>query len=273
MVSVRGRVADPRRERVADNRRSEMSVHAAARRGFERQADAYERGRPSYPPQATAWLIEELRLGPGRTVVDVGAGTGKLTRVLVPSGAEVIAVEPVAAMRAVLERELPRVRALDGVAESLPVEGGVVDAVVVGQAFHWFDAPAALSEFRRVLRPGGRLGLIWNLRDRRQPLQRAIDEITEPLRGDTPSQAAGDWRTALERTALVKPVGRLRVPFALDLDPETFIDRVGSISFIAALDDRRREQVLDRVRALASEHPEPWAYVTEVYVYEMSGRR
>ena len=250
-----------------------MTVHAAARRGFERQADAYERGRPAYPPAATAWLIDELRLEPGRTVVDVGAGTGKLTRSILPSGATVIAVEPVAAMRAVLERELPGVRALEGTAESLPLDDGVADAVVVGQAFHWFDATAALAEFRRALSGHGRLGLVWNVRDRRQELQRAIDEITEPLRGDTPSQAGGAWRTALERSRRFESAGELRFPFLLEVEPEAAVDRIGSISFIAALDDRAREHVLERVRCLASEHREPWAYVTEVYVYEVSARR
>ena len=98
--------------------------------------------------------------GPGRTAVDVGAGTGKLTRALSGSGATLIAVEPVAEMRAVLERELPEVRALESTAESLPLDDASVDAVVVGQAFHWFDAPAALTEFRRVLGEGGRLGLV-----------------------------------------------------------------------------------------------------------------
>jgi SAM-dependent methyltransferase len=200
-------------------------------------------------------------------VVDVGAGTGKLTRALVPSGAAVIAVEPVAAMRAVLARALPTVRALAGTAEALPLEDGTVDAVVVAQAFHWFDGSRALSQFHRVLRAGGRLGLIWNVRDRQQQLQRAIDEIIEPLRGDTPSQADGKWRSALAGSDLFAPVAELRVPFQVEVDPGRFVDRVGSTSFIAALDDRRREAVLEQVRALAEEHPEPWAYIVEAYVY------
>jgi SAM-dependent methyltransferase len=245
-----------------------MPIHESASRGFEREAQAYERGRPAYPAGAIDWLSAQLGLGPGKTVLDVGAGTGKLTRLLSASGATVIAVEPVAAMRALLERMLPHVEALEGTAEALPIGVSTVDAVVVGQAFHWFDAPAALSEFHRVLRPGGRLGLVWNVRDRRQALQREIDEITEPLRGDTPSQAGRAWRDGVAGCELFKLMGEFTVPFELELDRGTFVDRITSISFIAALDDQRREAVTDRVRRLAEDHPEPWAYVTEVYVYE-----
>jgi SAM-dependent methyltransferase len=245
-----------------------MTVPDAARRGFERQAEAYERGRPAYPERAITWLTAELALGPGRTVVDVGAGTGKLTRALLPSGAEVIAVEPVAAMRRVLERELPGVTALGATAESLPLHDGAADAIVAGQAFHWFDGPAALAQFHRVLRPGGRLGLIWNARDRRQPLQRAIEELTEPLRGSTPSLGSGKWHAAFEESALFEPVSERKIPFELALDPDRFVDRIASVSFIAALDDEPRQNLLERVRELAAEHPEPWSYVAEAYVFE-----
>lgn len=233
-------------------------------------ADAYERGRPTYPAEAVRWLIDALRLGVGRVLVDVGAGTGKLTRALVPSGASVVAVEPVAAMRTVLERELPTVQALDGTAESLPLADGDADAIVVGQAFHWFDGPAALTEFHRVLAPGGRLALVWNMRDRAQELQRLVDSITEPLRRGTPSQSTGMWRGAFEDVQLFEPVAQLKVPFELEMDRETFVDRIGSISFIAALEGQEREEVMERVRRLADEHPERWAYVTEAYVYERS---
>jgi SAM-dependent methyltransferase len=171
-------------------------------------------------------------------------------------------------MRGVLERELPGVTALEGAAESLPLDDGAADAIVAGQAFHWFDGPTALAEFRRVLRPDGRLGLIWNARDRRQPLQRAIDELTEPLRGSTPSLGSGRWHAAFEGSALFKPVSERKIPFELALDPDTFEDRIASVSFIAALDDERRAEVLERVRQLAVEHPEPWSYVAETYVFE-----
>jgi SAM-dependent methyltransferase len=245
-----------------------MTVHESASRGFGREADAYERGRPEYPRDAIEWLASALRLHAGSVVADVGAGTGKLTRALTALGVEVTAIEPVLAMRQVLSRELPAVEVLDGSAEALPLADASVDAIVVGQAFHWFDAPRALAEFHRVLRPGGRLGLLWNVRDRSQPLQRAIDEITEPLRGDTPSQSGAAWRAGLAECHLFAAIAEHRAPFELELDTETFVDRIGSISFIAALEEEQREAVLARVRELAAEHPEAWAYVTELYACE-----
>src|SRR5437764_13284392 len=104
-----------------------MSIHEEASRGFQQGAAAYERGRPGYPRDAIAWLAVQLGLAPGRTVLDIGAGTGKLTRELVQYGAEVIAVEPVPAMRAVLERAVPAARAIDGTAEAVPLGAGAGD--------------------------------------------------------------------------------------------------------------------------------------------------
>ncbi len=247
-----------------------MGIHDAARRGFEREAEAYERGRPDYPPAAIEWLVAQLGLRGGRTAVDVGAGTGKLGRSLLPSGAEVVAVEPVAGMRDVLARELPAVRVLEGTAEALPLGDQCADAVVAGQAFHWFDGEMALKEFHRVLRPAGRLGLIWNRRRLEQPLQRAIDEIIEPYRQGTPSLGSGAWRGALDRSSLFTPVDELKVPFEQWLDADRFVDRIASISFIAALEPSGREGVLSRVRELAVRNSEPLAYDSEVYVFERS---
>ncbi|HEY5261934.1 MAG TPA: class I SAM-dependent methyltransferase, partial [Solirubrobacteraceae bacterium] len=122
-------------------------VHAAASQGFGRAAEAYEQGRPEYPPETVTWLVERLDLRSGRVVADVGAGTGKLTRALEPSGATLIAVEPVAEMREILARRSPNARVVDAAAEKLPLPDGSVDAIVAGQAFHWFDGRRALREF------------------------------------------------------------------------------------------------------------------------------
>jgi ubiquinone/menaquinone biosynthesis C-methylase UbiE len=155
-------------------------IHPTAATGFAAAAAEYERGRPGYPPAA----LRALELAPGLTVLDLAAGTGKLTRALAESGATVIAVEPVAEMRAALPSS---VRAVDGTAERIPLEDGAVELVTVAQAFHWFDGAAALAEIHRVLRPGGRLALIWNRRLEGDPLNQAIDELFGPHRPAAPT--------------------------------------------------------------------------------------
>src|SRR5665213_1063988 len=155
---------------------------------FEGAATVYEEARPDYPTEAVSFLVDTLGLGPGRRVLDLAAGTGKLTRALIPSGAQVIGVEPVSAMRRILAASTsPVVAAMAAVARALPVGDGVLDAITVAQAFHWFATDDALAEMRRTLREGGALGLIWNRRDRSDPLQAALTELMEPERGDTAS--------------------------------------------------------------------------------------
>ena len=169
-------------------------VHPSAATGFARSVEAYERARPEYPPEAIAWLARELDLRPGRTVVDLAAGSGKLTRPLAALGCEVIAIEPVAEMRAAIG---PAARALDGTAEAMPLPDDSADAVTVGQAFHWFDGPKALAEIERVLRPGGALALVWNRRpSESSELHAAISALIAPYRGDAPAHASGAWRDA-----------------------------------------------------------------------------
>jgi SAM-dependent methyltransferase len=182
----------------------------------------------------------------------------------------VVAVEPVPEMRAVLERAVPDARALEGTAEALPVLDGSADAIVVAQAFHWFEGPAALAEFHRVLRPEGRFALIWNRRLREQPLWRSISEITEPYRRDTPTHYRGEWRQSVTSTALFTRVDELEVPLEEELDADELADRVGSTSFIAALPEPEREDVLARVRAVAGGPGRrvTLGYVTEAYVYQ-----
>jgi SAM-dependent methyltransferase len=247
-----------------------VSIREEAARGFQQGADAYERGRPGYPPEAVKWLWQELRLGPGRTVLDVAAGTGKLTRELVPSGATVIAVEPVPAMRATLERLVPGARALSGTAEALPVGDGSVDAITVAQAFHWFDGPAAVAEFHRVLRPLGRFGLIWNRRLVDEPIHRAVREIIDPYHRDSPSHYRGEWRRPVADAGLFVAAGDIEMPSEQLLDVGEFVDRFSSISYIAALPDPDRERVVERLRTVAAEAGQPirLGYTTEAYVYE-----
>ena len=238
-------------------------VHPSAATGFARSVDAYERARPEYPPEAIAWLAEELDLRPGRTVVDLAAGSGKLSRPLAALGCEVIAIEPVAEMRAAIG---PTARALDGTAEAMPLPDDSADAVTVGQAFHWFDGPKALVEIERVLRPGGgrALALVWNRRPvESSALHAAISAIIAPYRGDAPSHGSGAWRDTFAGRELTER----HFEFSQRLDADGLADRVGSTSFVAALDAAEREPLLERVRALVPDGPVDVPYECEVHLW------
>ena len=239
-------------------------VHDAAARGFSRSADAYDRARPDYPPAAVAWLAERLGLRPGRTVVDLAAGTGKLTRPLAATGAEVVAIEPVAEMRARIGDAAAR--SLDGTAEAVPLPDASADAVTVAQAFHWFDGPAALAEIHRVLRPGGALALVWNRRPLEDPVHAAIERIIAPYRGYAPAHRSGAWRAAFDATTLFGPLEERTFAHSRPHDADALADRVGSTSFVAALDDGPHAEVIAAVRALAAEGAVDVPYVCEVLV-------
>jgi SAM-dependent methyltransferase len=244
-------------------RRAESELHPATR-GFGLAADLYERGRPDYPAPAIAWLVERLRLRPGRTVVDLAAGTGKLTRLLVPSGAEVIAVEPIAEMRALIRGA----RTIEGTAERMPLPDESVDAVTVGQAFHWFRDEEAFPEIHRVLRPGGGLGLIWNTRDVKDAVQAAVSEIIDPLSREVPRTHTRDWRTVVDASGLFSPAELRTFPHEQVVFEEGLVERFLSVSFVVAAAPDVRADVEARLRALARERGAPirLPYVTEVYV-------
>jgi SAM-dependent methyltransferase len=234
-------------------------VHDTAAIGFAQSAEAYEIGRPGYPAAA----LEPLRLSTGLDVLDLAAGTGKLTRALAATGASVIAVEPVAEMRAALPDS---VRALDGTAEEIPAGDGSVDLVTVAQAFHWFDGDAALAEIHRVLRPGGRLALLWNRRIEEAAVNVAIEELVEPYRCGTPTHRGDAWRAAFERTSLFGPLEEHVFPNEQVLDEDGLAARICSISFIACLPQLERVRVLARARELIARGPVTIPYRTQVLV-------
>jgi SAM-dependent methyltransferase len=241
-----------------------LTVHRSAAVGFARSVDAYERARPEYPAEGIAYIARELDLGPGRTVVDLAAGTGKLSRPLAGLGCEVIAIEPVAEMRAAIG---PGVRAIDGTAEAMPLADDSADAVTVGQAFHWFDGPKALAEIERVLRPGGALALVWNRRPvERSALHQKITELMAPYRRATPGHASGKWCEAFAGRDLTE----WHFDFVQRLDADGLADRVASTSFIAELDEAERAPLLEQVRALAGGGAVDVPYVCEVHVWRPS---
>lgn len=244
-----------------------MNVHPVAR-GFERVAEEYERSRPSFPPEAVDHLADRLDLRLGRTLLDLAAGTGKLTRLLAGTGAEVVAVEPLGAMRAKLAKSVPGARILEGVAEAIPLPDGSVDAATVAQAFHWFDRARAYRELHRVLRPGGGLALVWNTRDRSDPFQAELEAVLKPYRD---AAAGRDWELDYDdpvRAELFSEYETWRHRWAQEFDRELLAERVCSVSFVANLAAEERERLLQRVLEAASGLPETFSfpYVTEIFL-------
>jgi SAM-dependent methyltransferase len=236
-------------------------------RSFELVAGLYERARPEYPPEAVAWAVSKLGLGSHSTIVDLGAGTGKLTRALLATDGRVIAVEPGDAMRAELVRSLPKVEALRGAAENIPLEDESVDCITVGQAFHWFRHDVALPELHRVLSAGGGVALIWNSRDPDEPVHREIGALIAPfVPPDRPPSE--DWARQLGESELFGPLEERRFSFVQELDADGLAHRIASVSFVAAAPPEARRELDRRLRQVAERlgGRVDFPYVTAVYV-------
>jgi ubiquinone/menaquinone biosynthesis C-methylase UbiE len=198
-------------------------------------------------------VVERLGLGRGTTVVDVAAGTGKLTRQLAATGARVVAVEPLGEMRTQLEVVLPDVESVAASAEALPLPDGSADAITVGSAMHWFDLDLALPEFHRVLRPGGGLAVLGQGRDLADPMQRALQEILAPHVPD--AAAFGVWRRDVAGSGLFSSLEERHASVEQLLDPEALAERVGTISYVARLPGKERTRVLAQVLELGASQP------------------
>jgi SAM-dependent methyltransferase len=227
-------------------------------RGFDRSADLYERSRPDYPATAVRFLGRALGVGPGTTVVELGSGTGKFTRAISAWGAARIAIEPTPGMRAVFRRTVPDVALLDGTAEEIPLPDGCADAVVSAQAFHWFRPRPTVRELRRVLRPHGRVGLVWNTRDDRGWSGR-LSALMRPYGYHTRGRTEDDARW--ERAFASPTSGFTRVryrafPHAQWGPPSLFVQRALSVSHIASLPPARQREVARSVRKLLATDPE-----------------
>jgi SAM-dependent methyltransferase len=251
-------------------------IRETAARGFAAAAADYEAARPTYPGEAAAFVVGHASLGPGRRVLDLAAGTGKFTRALVASGAEVVAVEPVAAMREQLVTAVPEVEVLDGTAEAIPLGDAAVDAVTVAQAFHWFDPNPALAEIHRVLRPGGTLALLWNTRDRSADWIRAWgDALVDGPDDERPFDAyvGVDYPAVIAEAGGFGPVQLWSVAWSQLFDLDLLLARTSSVSVVGARPAAEREVVFDRVRHLVATHPDlagrpsfPFPYTTDVYL-------
>ena len=216
-------------------------------RSFGPVADAYDRGRPSFPTEAAQWLA-----GPDpATVLELGAGTGKLTSVLVELGHDVHATEPDPAMLAVLRRHLPDVPTSESGAEEIPLPDRSVDVVVAAQAFHWFDHEQALPEIARVLRPGGHVALAWNVRDERIPWVRRLGRL---LGSPGAAAEATESHDALVQSDLFGFVEDKQFPFWHQIDRESIVDMAASRSYVATLDEEARDRLLADVLAFYDDY-------------------
>jgi SAM-dependent methyltransferase len=227
---------------VSHRSQRDDGIHPWAEVGFGRGAADYERARPAYPAEAVAYLVDRLGLRPGATVLDLAAGTGKLGRLLVPSGARVVAVEPVDAMRELIPPD--SIEALAGTAEAMPLAVGAADAVVVGQAFQWFDAAAAMTEIHRVLRPNGRLAIVRNLRDLGDPVQRAFEDVLRRHRSHPSLEADLDIESALHEGDLFELRNVRNFPHEHELAAHDIVALAASETSIALLDAEARNAAL-----------------------------
>uniref|UniRef100_UPI0031D9C8FE class I SAM-dependent methyltransferase n=1 Tax=Saccharothrix mutabilis TaxID=33921 RepID=UPI0031D9C8FE len=217
---------------------------------FGPQASAYAQHRPDYPAAAIRWSLEPLGPGP-HDVLDLAAGTGKLTGGIVAEGHHVTAVEPDEAMLSELVRHCGGVRALPGSAERIPVPDATMDAVLVGQAFHWFDPDKALPEIARVLRPGGVLAAMWNMDDLTVPWVAEFGKVS-----GSAAAATGVTGRALPDHPLFRDPEDTTFPHTHRRTAESLVATVGTHSYTLVMSQEDREALLDRMRTHLRSHPE-----------------
>jgi SAM-dependent methyltransferase len=225
--------------------------HSRRARSFGRVADLYREARPGYPPEAVAWTLEHA---PGHDVLYLAAGTGKLTEVIAATGARVTAVEPSEEMRRELAVTVPAATRLPGSAERIPLADGAVDAVLVGQAFHWFDQQRALDEMARVLRPGGAAGLIWNLRDESEEWAQGVTEVLNAT--DVVSSGVEEEVEMLAGHRRFREVEHHSWPNPVTFDRERLQAWARSTSIIATMPPEQAEATLKALADLADTHPQ-----------------
>ena len=229
-----------------------MHLHPLAQQ-FASVADEYERGRPNYALAVIGALAAELRLAPGAEVLDLGAGTGKLTRALAAAGLTVTAVEPQASLRAVLVAQAGGARVLDGVAEQIPLADQSVDAVTVADAFHWFDRRKALGEIRRVLRPGGGLALFNTVPDwSGASWAHELGTLIAGARPEHPHFDGRPWQEFVREDGGFGEPREVRVTTYPPADTSRLVDHMASMSWIAGMAPDTRAETLDRVRSIVS---------------------
>lgn len=221
----------------------------ARAKSFGQIADLYQRARPGYPAEAIEWLLGPQPL----EVLDLGAGTGKLTAALLDAGHRVTALEPLEEMRAVLAANLPAATAIGGRAEEIPLPDHSFDAVVAGSAFHWFDHEQALAEVARVLRPPGVFGLLGNRYDSSVDWQRRLRKLGNRT---APIHRADHWPSQPQLRERFAEVDDRAFPHRMEVDAAALRDYLGSTSWIAMMEPAEREAELARIDEFWATDPE-----------------
>jgi SAM-dependent methyltransferase len=225
-----------------------MPLHPLAEH-FAAVAEEYERGRPDYPPAVVGALAAELRLGAGSRVLDLAAGTGKLTRALLASGLDVVAVEPQATLREPLAASVGEERVREGLAEAIPLPDASIAAVTVADAIHWFDHAAALAEIGRVLRAGGGLAIVTTFPDwGSASWAHEVGTLMAGLRPQHPQFDGPPWQDAVRASGDWTEPREVRVTISIPASPQRIVDHIASFSWIAALDERERGKLLVQLR-------------------------
>jgi SAM-dependent methyltransferase len=222
---------------------------APRRLTFGAHADAYERARPAWPEEAARWFVPD----DARLVVELGAGTGKLTRALAGLGVRVVAVEPDARMLAVLRGS--GLEGVDGSAEEIPLADGAADAVVAGSSIHWFELGPARQEIQRVLRPGGRLGFGWNHRDSRHPAVARMSEAIYSARPEGTGWRSRDWPREVTEAGLFRDVEHARFEHVHELPRAALDDHLLSYATFASLPEAERRRVAAEVAEILDADP------------------
>jgi SAM-dependent methyltransferase len=234
-----------------------VTLHPLAAR-FGSVAEAYERGRPDYPPAVIGAIAAELGIAPSAPVLDLAAGTGKLTRPLLAAGFDVVAVEPQAPLREKLSAIVGSERVREGVAEAIPVPDASVEAVTVADGFHWFDQAPALAEIQRVLTPNGGLAVVSTVPDwSGASWAHELGSLIQDLRPEHPYFDGPPWQEAVLAVGGWTPPREIRVSSSQPADPARIVDYVASMSFVAALPDGRRAELLAEVARLVESGETP----------------
>lgn len=248
-------------------------IHKAALDGFANEAIAYDRGRPDYPRDAIDFVTSHFPTS--GQILDLAAGTGKFTKLILESHSSVVAVEPVEAMRKTFSKILPQTKILDGTAENIPFSNETFDVVTVAQAFHWFNGEAAIREIARVLKPFGKLVLVWNRRDESVAWVSELSKIINQYEGATPRYHSGEWRKAFEKNTMFSQLNQKTFAYQHPGTIQTVVDRVISISFIAALAENEKAKIAEQTKLVLEKDSQTrsqshinFPYVTEVFIFE-----